>query len=562
LEAEASATQLPTATPSPNIESTTIPTPTHPTETAEPPTKTERPTATPVSLPEGVEAIKLKTSDSLELVGYLHRPKNVLAAPLAVILAHEYYTSHHTWEAFAKRLAENGFTTLTFDYRGHGESPGFKDFSSIEKDTRAAIQFFQREGFSQILCIGASMGGTGCMAAAEELIGLANLSGPQDLESGVSIKRKALEELDIPKIFMISEEDTAGADFVKDFLKMAEMAPEPKEVYIYPGRAHATGLLFETYGEEVQEVLLNFARSFVRAISTGMEINTEKNIIASIDCQAAELPELACTGVLANQDWVPIIHEFDGHKMVLVPAGCFQMGRDEGKFYEQPAHEICFEEPFWIDQTETIVDEFALFLTERKVIEDDFAGLLSPWRAGTQELTPLFQLSRQDRAWVPKNGYSGRPMESVTALGATKYCQWRGARLPTEAEWEYAARGPDGLQYPWGNEFDPDYVVRIYDLTPKAGSKPQGASWVGALDMSSSLHEWTSSIFKPYPYAPDDGREKPLAEDPISERVLRGGSWYHADGMHDNLTTTGRLRVSPNYAYWPFGVRCVRDFNP
>ena len=158
-------------------------------------------------------------------------------------------------------------------------------------------------------------------------------------------------------------------------------------------------------------------------------------------------------------------------------------------------------------------------------------------------------------------GDGGRPVESVTIIGASAYCDWRGSRLPTEAEWEYAARGPDGLLYPWGNEFDPDNVVRIYDLTPEAGSKPQGASWVGALDMSSSLHEWTSTIFKPFPYNSEDGREVPLAEDSSSERVLRGGSWYHVDGMKDNLTATGRLRVSPNYGYWPFGVRCVRDID-
>ena len=153
-------------------------------------------------------------------------------------------------------------------------------------------------------------------------------------------------------------------------------------------------------------------------------------------------------------------------------------------------------------------------------------------------------------------------MESTTIFGADAYCSWRGARLPKEAEWEFAARGPDSLLYPWGNKFDPEKVVRIHKETPDVGSKPLGVSWVGAMDMSSSLHEWTSTIFKPYPYNPDDGRETPLEEDALSERVLRGGSWYHADGIKDNLTTTGRLVVQPQFAFWPFGFRCAKSIGP
>jgi len=267
------------------------------------------------------------------------------------------------------------------------------------------------------------------------------------------------------------------------------------------------------------------------------------------DCASKGIPGLACSGVYTNAEWEPVVQDIEGYEMVLVPAGCFTMGNETGFSKEQPVHEICVEKPFWIDRYETSVFQFSQFLTAMNVSEDDYGGWLSPWKSGTDELWD--QLTHQDR-----------PIESTTIFGAQAYCEWRETRLPTEAEWEYAARGPDSWIYPWGNDFDPEKVVRIYDRTPEVGSKPQGASWVGALDMSSSLHEWTSTIFMPYPYDADDGREIPLEEDGFSERVLRGGSWYHSDGIHDNLTATGRLAVQPQFAFWPFGIRCTKSIEP
>ena len=159
-------------------------------------------------------------------------------------------------------------------------------------------------------------------------------------------------------------------------------------------------------------------------------------------------------------------------------------------------------------------------------------------------------------------GDANRPLESVIWTGAAEYCAWRDARLPGEAEWEYAARGPDGLLYPWGNEFVAANVVRIQRKTPEVGSKPQGASWVGALDLSSSLFEWTSSIYQPYPYDAADGREAGLDVDSASERVLRGGSWYHPDGMYDDVSATARFRALPQVAAWSYGFRCARSLDP
>jgi formylglycine-generating enzyme required for sulfatase activity len=275
------------------------------------------------------------------------------------------------------------------------------------------------------------------------------------------------------------------------------------------------------------------------------------------DCRAAGLPEIACTGVSANDEWTPVIREFGGVPMALVPAGCFMMGHDDGLAEEQPVHESCFAQPYWIDLTEVTVAQFAEFLNGQDEPVDNYEG----WLDHASQTPPVpAQLARQDGRWMPQPGKDDYPIQSVTWVGADAYCAWRAAGLPTEAEWEYAARGPDGLLYPWGNEFIVDNVVRVRVRTkvPQAGSKPQGASWVGALDLSSSLFEWVSSLYQPYPYDAVDGREVGLDVDDASDRVLRGSAWYHPDGMHDNVSATARFNAPPHYTAWYFGFRCAR----
>jgi formylglycine-generating enzyme required for sulfatase activity len=279
-----------------------------------------------------------------------------------------------------------------------------------------------------------------------------------------------------------------------------------------------------------------------------------------VDCRAAGLPETACTGLSANDEWTPLIREFDGVKMALVPAGCFMMGNERGLSEEQPVHEICFAQPYWIDLTEVTVAQFVAFLNGQDEPVADYEG----WLDHVNQHPPVpTQLVRQEDRWLPLQGQDNHPLQSVTWVGADAYCAWRTARLPTEAEWEYAARGPDSLLYPWGDDFVIDNVVRVHVRTelPQVGSKPQGTSWVGALDLSSSLFEWVNSLYQPYPYDADDGREASLDVDPSSDRVLRGSAWYHADGMHDNVSATARFNAPPHYTAWYFGFRCLRPLD-
>jgi iron(II)-dependent oxidoreductase len=223
--------------------------------------------------------------------------------------------------------------------------------------------------------------------------------------------------------------------------------------------------------------------------------------------------------VTSNDEWDPVYEIFDEVDMVLVPAGCFTMGSSRGYEEEQPAHEQCFDEPYWIDLYEVTNDQYGS--------TGEFGG-------------------------------ANRPRERANWFDAVEFCESRGARLPTEPEWEYAARGPDGLNYPWGNSFDGSNVVyedNSGDETSTVGSRPGGVSWVGAYDMSGNVWEWVSSTDDDYPYDPTDGRESD--DDRESRHVLRGGS-YRWDS---SILRTAMRGWSLAYASdTDFGFRCVRDF--
>lgn len=233
---------------------------------------------------------------------------------------------------------------------------------------------------------------------------------------------------------------------------------------------------------------------------------------------ATPQPPPAPTLVAANAQWTPVVETFDGVEMVRVPAGCFIMGHADGRRDERPEHEQCFTAPFWIDRTEVTNAQFGS--------QGAFAG-------------------------------DDRPRENLTWFEARDHCAKRGARLPTEAEWEYAARGPDSLLYPWGNELVEDNLVfdrNSNNETAPVGSRPAGASWVGALDMSGNVFEWVSSLYQPYPYDPRDGRENP--DDDANPRVYRSGWGSYIDF---GVSAPIRFSAAPDTRNWFLGFRCARD---
>lgn len=239
--------------------------------------------------------------------------------------------------------------------------------------------------------------------------------------------------------------------------------------------------------------------------------------------------------VTSNDDWTPIVQEFNGVEMVLVPRGCFMMGSEDGDSDEEPVHEVCFEELFWIDRYEVSNGQF-----------EQFGGVAG--RSST---------------WTDDN----LPREDITWFEARDFCELRDARLPTEAEWEYAARGVDGLVYPWGNTYY-DTLVNdssengedTYGNTAPVTAFANSVSWVGAHQMSGNVLEWVNTIYDstefPYPYVTDDGREDINRTD--VQRVLRGGSWYYQDRF---ILTAYRYLNTPDNAFNTVGLRCARNFD-
>ena len=226
-----------------------------------------------------------------------------------------------------------------------------------------------------------------------------------------------------------------------------------------------------------------------------------------------------------NTDWQIVSQELDGVSMVLVPSGCFAMGNDAGSADEKPVHEACLDNPFWLDTYEVSNAQFA-----------EFGGL-----AEESSIYPEAELPRNNLTWQE----------------AYAYCQQRGGRLPTEAEWEFALRGPSAWQYPWGDEFNEDAVIYFESgnqISP-SGSRPDGISWVGAYDMSGNVWEWTLSALADYPYNARDGREE--TDNLTGRRVLRSGSW---DDSAQYMQGTNRGSDHPRFRDKHYGVRCARDF--
>lgn len=265
--------------------------------------------------------------------------------------------------------------------------------------------------------------------------------------------------------------------------------------------------------------------------------------------------------------------------MIRIAAGTYPIGRDDGPSQEAPAHFVPLD-AFSIDRTEVTNAAFAEYLNALSLtgVSPFLAGGAGRVQLSERAIQLLTENSRgsglypiialddnearieyREGSFAPTKGYENHPVVETTWAGARAYCLWRGARLPTEAEWEAAARGTDSRLYPWGDEA-PDasraFVSGRSAETSEVGLLAGGASPFGVLDMSGSLAEWTSSLRRPYPYAADDGRENVKA---AGERVTRGGD-YVFDTNETTLTATHRVGFSnaPERGHRHIGFRCAR----
>lgn len=266
-----------------------------------------------------------------------------------------------------------------------------------------------------------------------------------------------------------------------------------------------------------------------------------------------------------------IVHQLD-MSFVLIPAGSFLMGEsDDGEWafaamnYEKPQSRIHLDE-YWMGKHEVTNAQFLEFL-----------------RSSNYELRDHYTDSKFDRERLINDilSYgSDHPVCNISWYDAVGFCNWASdltglyIRLPSEAEWEKAARGADGLVFPWGN-FDPGRNIISYaninwddnsDTSPVGKYSPTGDSPYGCSDMIGNVNEWTTSLFSRYPYDPFDGREDTkefekstyqgiLPDHRQDKRVIRGGAY--------NMVGTVKMRCSwrgwqhSGYRTYNLGFRVV-----
>jgi eukaryotic-like serine/threonine-protein kinase len=245
----------------------------------------------------------------------------------------------------------------------------------------------------------------------------------------------------------------------------------------------------------------------------------------------------------------------DGMRVVQVPAGTFAMGSTGGDKDETPVHSVTVDE-FWLDQTEVTNRQFATFLNK----VGDRLNLASVW---LEDYRYPAVIERFGHIYRAKSRYEDHPIVAVSWDGARAYCAWVGGRLPTEAEWEYAARGPEGRVYPWGdvqlrgraNCAESD-CADGFGLTAPVGSFSEGASWVGALDMAGNVWEWVGDWYQDDYYSVSPARD-PSVVTGGDYRVLRGGGWGNAwYAIRASYRRNGEL---PDELLFGIGFRCVSD---
>ena len=234
----------------------------------------------------------------------------------------------------------------------------------------------------------------------------------------------------------------------------------------------------------------------------------------------------------------------DQREMAWIPAGRFQMGspatepdRDE----HEVQHMQVIERGFWLDTAEVSNAAFREFLlanpTWQKASIDSAlhdGNYLKDWNGN--EYPP---------------GKAAQPVVFVSWFAARAYAAWAGKRLPTEAEWEYACRAGSSSTYWWGNAFFASRLANDPQPAGRPGDQDRSNPW-GLFDILGNVWEWTSSLYREYPYRDEDGRDDPAEAGP---RVRRGGSWANGAGM---VRSANRNWDSPEMSNDLVGFRCAR----
>ncbi|MFQ5575515.1 MAG: formylglycine-generating enzyme family protein [Anaerolineae bacterium] len=238
-----------------------------------------------------------------------------------------------------------------------------------------------------------------------------------------------------------------------------------------------------------------------------------------------------------------IIWPDDGKEMIFIPGGTFTMGSDDDAENARPAHPVTVGS-FYIDRWPVTNAEYKVFVDKTGYPVPNYDV---PWCDTTG-----YNWDVETKTYPP--GKDDHPVVLVTFEDVKAYAAWAGKRLPTEAEWEFAARGVAGRLWPWGNQFKPNCSntaeTHRRSTTPVGLFSSQGDTPEGVVDMVGNVWEWVSSLYLPYPYRADDGREDAASG---RWRVLRGGSW-----VNDSTVANAIARLDGDFLFYNnVGFRCA-----
>ncbi len=295
-----------------------------------------------------------------------------------------------------------------------------------------------------------------------------------------------------------------------------------------------------------------------------------QTVVASASPSPSPTPTVE-TGPVGNIDQMPLI---------FVPAGEFHMGAvwtEPDADNEKPLHAVYLDD-FWIDQTEVTNAMFAKFVAATGYQTDaEKAGTGAVWTASAPTLVWGANWRRPRGPGSNVYGLDRYPVVQVSWKDAEAYCQWAGRRLPTEAEWEKAARGTDERQYPWGNTPPTGQLANFadrnfwskwsdtatndgYRYAAPVGSYPAGASPYGALDMAGNVWEWVNdwNVDTYYQRTP---KRNPVGPKLGYLRTVRGGGWFD---KASELSVFNRSTMLYSPAQWSdfTGFRCAFSENP
>ena len=279
-------------------------------------------------------------------------------------------------------------------------------------------------------------------------------------------------------------------------------------------------------------ILLTFILLCTSVLSApAQEDESAENTAALETYYQAPTPDPVTAGYDSSRDSV---------EMLLIPEGIFLMGTDDETALapSRPAHEV-YLKAFWIDRYEVSNAQYA------KCVE-------------SKQCTPPMDNSSSTRDdYYTNPEYANYPVIHVTWYQATAYCAWAGKRLPTEAEWEKAARGPGNYIYPWGNtlpEEIPAQVNHFYDGdTVPVNSFPEGASSYGVYNMEGNVWEWVADQYDSFFYS-DSPSNNPKAYTGEENYVIRGFSWSYPFNSLAIYTRNYSYIVNHNY---DLGFRCA-----